>query len=121
MTLSKADRKTLNDICDQIEAHLFAGGEIDPDALSSQIEAMQTDDRKLERLLDRAAHEVADIANADTDEEVDEYDQFCGAAINAIADALKYRKTPVRKAKKATGRAGIEVVMIDETTGWLCL
>ncbi|MBY3314699.1 hypothetical protein [Rhizobium laguerreae] len=115
MTLSTADRQTLKALADQIWAHLHeADPAFDADALSGQIAAIQTDVPALARLLDAASFQVEDIANGDDDER----DDFCGSALNAIADVVAFRKPPVRKAKKATGRAGIEIVMTDDTHGF---
>lgn len=112
MTLTRKDRKTLKDIIAKIEA-----GDIDAAALSLKLDRIEREEIGLDNLLTEAAFQVQDIEEADEDDMED----YCREAVKAIEAVLEYRKTPVRKAKNATGPAGIEVVMIDETTGWLCL
>jgi hypothetical protein len=110
MTLSKAHRQTLKDIAAQIE-----GGNLDAvPEYGIQIDRITSDIPALSRLLDAAAFQVADIEEADEDERED----YCREAVEAIEAVLVYRKPPVRKANKATGRAGIEIVMTDDTHGF---
>lgn len=115
MTISTANRKLIKSMIAQLEG-LAAGdvAEVDFEGLATQIDAMPSDNHRLQVFLETASYHVGDIGNADEDERGD----YIEAALSSLEELVDYRAPSKAKAtSKAVTSGDVRIVMTDETTG----